>query len=70
MRIEDDVIYFDNLVRPDRDMVGETKPVTARVVTDPFQAANAPGDFREIDGIEGAAVLGGLAATRLKELFD
>lgn len=52
MRIEKGVVYFDNLVRADQAMVGETQPVRAKISqTEHFSNPNAKGHLREIEDL-------------------
>ena len=68
MRFEDDVVYFDNLARPESGIIEDNTEVRVRK-TAYFHADNAPGDFCDIGSIEHAASLGKTAAKYLKELF-
>ncbi|MCP4342779.1 MAG: hypothetical protein GY799_28830 [Desulfobulbaceae bacterium] len=73
MRIENDVIYFDNLAMPDPGMAGvpdETKEIKAVAPEASFQAANTPGGFRDVGTLDGAVELGKDACSRMKALFN
>lgn len=49
MHIEGGYIYFDSLVQPSRDVVGEYAPIKAKVPAAPsFSQKNAPGDVSEM----------------------
>ncbi len=67
MRIEGNVIAFENLSRPDTDVVGEVKEVKAKT-TKGFSASNAPGEFAEND-LDGANKSGKACAARSKVFF-
>jgi len=70
VRIEQDSIYFDNLVRPDPDMVGKTKHLVAIIPAETaFVATNAPGKFREVENFIAAETLGKETADSVKNIF-
>jgi len=56
MRIEDQSVIFDNLVRPSEDLVGDTKPVRAKVPE--FSAPNAKGMLREVADFQEVGKIG------------
>jgi len=68
MRREGDLVIFDNLVRPSEELVGETKPVRARVPR--FTAPNAKGELREVANFEEVGQIAKAAGKSFRRAFS
>lgn len=47
MRIEGDVIYYDHLSQANPDVIGDQRPVKAKIPS--FRQSNTPGETHNVD---------------------
>ncbi len=67
MEIKDDLIVFNNLVRPSDDIVGETRPVKAKVPK--FSAPNAEGNLRAVKDFREVGTIAREAGEKFSSVF-
>jgi hypothetical protein len=71
MRIEDGVVYFENLVRADQTMIGGTQPVCAKIsAAEHFTNKNAKGHLREVKDLFEIERIAQETATNLGNRFQ
>lgn len=70
MANENEVIVFDNLVRPDREVTGNVMPVkTVKHNAEPFVNTNAAGKLRSFESLEGIGVTAKVSGEGVRALF-
>lgn len=68
MRNEDGVYVFDNLVRPDEEIVGTTRPVRVKVPS--FSASNAKGDLRPVENFDEVTKIANECGSHFRKIFQ
>lgn len=69
MKVENGIIQFEYLSAASSSSIGEDSPVTAKALSSSFHASNAPGEPKDVVGIEQIEQMGRNAVSSFNKLF-